>query len=361
MTSKGDLKKIFELKTERRESTNDAYSQRLAGLIKRFGLYKETTFENTDFLKEDQEGVLHWISAVPNNRKDAEGNYQLPSVQTQVGYLNPIIEYLKLIDEHSVAEDYKKFKELCDDKLTNSYKNGEGITKVQKSNIISYEDLVDYMRKIDEDILIYKNKGLLSANDNWILEDLETLKIILRLYVLHPSRNEYASLKFITLRDYKKIKQPEFNYVVLSQRKNFLSITNYKTSDSYGVKIIDITDKLLLRMLKSLKVKREKEGKENLFYLSKTGQPYDNHNISAIMTKYSKKLIGKSIGTTLLYKIVIKEAGLSYEEALKNDDNISAIKFNEILKKFAKTRGHSQHIQKAIYVDKSHLDAPDTV
>ena len=54
MTSKGDLKKIFELKTERRESTNDAYAQRLAGLIKRFGLYKETTFENTDFLKEDQ-------------------------------------------------------------------------------------------------------------------------------------------------------------------------------------------------------------------------------------------------------------------------------------------------------------------
>jgi hypothetical protein len=79
------------------------------------------------------------------------------------------------------------------------------------------------------------------------------------------------------------------------------------------------------------------------------------------MTKYSKKLIGKSIGTTLLYKIVIKEAGLSYEEALKNDDNISAIKFNEILKKFAKTRGHSQHIQKAIYVNKSDSAAPDTV
>ena len=68
------------------------------------------------------------------------------------------------------------------------------------------------------------------------------------------------------------------------------------------------------------------------------------------MTRYSKKLIGKSIGTTLIYKIVIKEAGVNYSEALKNEDLISAIKFNEILEKFAKSRGHSQKIQKQMYV-----------
>lgn len=351
MTSKVELKKIFAQKEERKESTNDAYSQRLAGLIRRYGIWKDKKYDDTKFLVDEREDVLHWISKVPNQRKNAVGEHSLPSTQTQIGYLNPIIEYLKLIDEHVAADEYRKYKEVIDDKINDSYEKSS-LTSTQKENIISYQDLINYMTQIDNEIFVYKNKGLLSSNDKWTLEDLELLKIIMRLYVLHPSRNEYATLRFINLRDYKKIKQPEFNYVILSQRKSFLSITNYKTGDKYGVKIIDITDKPLLKMLRSLKQKRDAEGTDKLFILSKTGQPWDNHNVSSIMTKYSKKLIGKSIGTTLIYKIVIKETGMSYEEALKNDDNENAIKYNEILKKYAKTRGHSQKVQKAIYLVK---------
>jgi hypothetical protein len=168
---------------------------------------------------------------------------------------------------------------------------------------------------------------------------------------VHPSRNEYATLRFIKLQEYKKLKQPELNYVVIGSAKSYISITNYKTDQKYGNKLSPIVDKPLLKMLKNLKKERDLEGRDHLFYLQKTGTPWDNNNLCAIMTKYSKKFLdGKSIGSTLLYKIVIQEAGLNYNDALENDDITNAVKFNEILAKYAKSRGHSQKIQKVAYV-----------
>jgi hypothetical protein len=120
--------------------------------------------------------------------------------------------------------------------------------------------------------------------------------------------------------------------------------------NTYHNKLIELKDKPLIKMLKDLKKRRDEEGKEHLFYLPKTSKPWDNNNLCTMMTEYSKKFLCKSIGSTLLYKIVIQEAGLNYNEAIKNDDIINAVKFNEILAKYAKTRGHSQKIQKIAYV-----------
>ena len=288
---------------------------------------------------------------MPNGRKNCEGKECFPSPSTQIGNLNPIIEYLMLIGEHILAEEYNSVKKVIDDKLIKSYQKGNGLTKTQSTNIISYEDLIKYMDKIEEEIKICEAKPLKSHLDEWCLEDLKTLRLLLRIYILYPSRNEYSTLKFITLRDYNKLKQPEFNYVVLGQKKSYLSITNYKTSNKHSLKLTQITDKPLLKMLKTLKNARDIENRDGLFYLQKTGQQYDNNNLCSLLTKFSKKLIGKNIGSTLIYKIVIKEAGLNYNDALKNDDLTNAVKFNEILAKYAKIRGHSQQIQKKIYME----------
>mgnify|MGYP003624801348 FL=1 len=340
---------IFAKKESRRDTTNKAYASRLAGLTKRFAKFEEETYGDWTFLKK-KDAVIHFLTKVPNGRKNCEGKECLPSPATQVGNFNPIIEYLLLIDEHVLAEEYNKVKRVIDDKVFKSYQKGSHLTKTQSTNIISYEDLVKYMEKIDEEITICEAKPLKTHLDEWCIEELKSLKILMRLYVLHPSRNEYATLRFIGLREYKKLKQPEFNYIVIGAAKTYISITNYKTSDKYGMKLNQITDKSLIKMLKDLKKVRDFEERDHLFYLTKTGTPWDNNNLCAVMTKCSKKLIGKNIGSTLLYKIVIQEAGLNYNEALKNDDMVSAVKYDAILAKYAKSRGHSQQIQKIAYM-----------
>jgi len=340
---------VFAQKTSRRETTNKAYATRLSGLSKRFGKFKEESYNDWTFLQNKDE-VIHFLTKMPNGRKNCEGKECFPSPSTQIGNLNPIIEYLMLIGEHILAEEYNSVKKVIDDKLIKSYQKGNGLTKTQSTNIISYEDLIKYMDKIEEEIKICEAKPLKSHLDEWCLQELEYLRILMRLYLLHPSRNEYATLRFISLRDYKKLKQPEFNYIVMGTKKVYVSITNYKTSDTYGLKLNQITDKPLIKMLRELKKTRDIEGRDHLFYLTKTGRPWDNNNLCSVMTRISTKLIGKSIGSTLLYKIVIQEAGLNYNDALKNDDLVNAVKYDEILANYAKTRGHSQQVQKIAYI-----------
>ena len=345
---KQSLLNIFQQKESRKDTTNNAYATRLSGLAKRFGKYKEETYDSWEFLN-NVDDVIHFICKVPNNRKDKNGENCIPNPATQIGNINPIIEYLLLINEHILADEYLKIKKIIDDTIDNIYKKNNGLTQLQEENIISYEDLLNYCELIDKEILSYDTKPILSHIDNWNIEDLKSIQILMRLYLLHPSRNEYASLKFITLRDYKKLKAPELNYIVLGTKKSFISITNYKMSEKYGVKLQEIVDKKLLKMLRVWRTKRTQQGTDNLFVLAKTGAQWENQNLCLVLTKFSKKLINKNIGSTLIYKIVISEAGYSYDQAVKNDDFTSAIKFNEVLEKFAKSRGHSQKVQKEFY------------
>ena len=349
---KESLIATFAKKTTRRDTTNKAYATRLFALSQKYNKYKEEEEPYTDFtFLHNVDDVIHFITKVPNTRQDKNGEFKLPSNSTQAGHINPIIEYMLVSDEHILADKYSKYKDIISDKMEKTYQKSDGVTDTQKENIISYEDLVKYMETVDDEIKVMEDKELKTHLDEWCLEDLKTLRLLLRIYILYPSRNEYSTLKFISLRDYNKLKQPEFNYVVLGQKKSYLSITNYKTSSKYALKLTQITDKPLLKMLRTLKNARDIEGRDCLFYLQKTGQPYNNDNLCSLMTKFSKKLIDKNIGSTLIYKIVIKEAGLNYNDALKNDDLTNAVKFNEILAKYAKIRGHSQIIQKKMYME----------
>jgi hypothetical protein len=327
-----DKQTLFELFKEngkRKDSTSNAYATRISGLAKKF--------QATDQLfLQDYESIFNSIST--------------NATSTQANCLSSIIEYLTILNEHTLVDEYKKRKELLDNKIDKEYQKNP-ISKNQQENMITYEELLKYCDMIDKEVSIYEAKPMPSLNDEWILKDLKNIKILLRLYLLHPTRNEYCSLQFIPFREYKKIKEPEFNYIVLpaatGKRKPFLSITNYKTQDKYGLKITELQDKPLVKILRDL---HKQIGNTYLFKLSKTGEPWQSHNLCSIMTKYSRKLIDKNISSTILYKIVIKEAGYNFEEALKNDDFIQAEKFNEILQKYAKTRGHSRKIQDMAYI-----------
>jgi len=326
---KETLFQLFKQNGKRKDSTSNAYATRISGLAKKLKT-------NDQLFLQDSENVFDIISNL--------------ATSTQANCLSAIIEYLTILNEHTLVDDYKKRKDLLDNKIEKEYKKNP-ISKNQQENMISYEELVKYCEMIDKEVTVYENKPMMTLNDEWILKDLKSLKILLRMYLLHPTRNEYCSLQFITYREYKKIKQPEFNYVVLpantGKKKPFLSITNYKTQDKYGLKITELQDKTLVKMLRDL---YKEIGMTYLFKLAKSGQPWQSHNLCSIMTKYSSRMINKNISSTIMYKIIIKEAGYNFDEALKNDDFIKAERFNEILQKYAKTRGHSRKVQEAVYI-----------
>ena len=356
---KQSLINLFAQKESRRDTTNQAYANRLLALKRGYEAYRkrkaeaeeiewEGVYENFDFLKDNFDNVIHYITKEKNQRKP----YNHPTKQTQMGNINPIIEYLLLTDDHVAAEEYTKVKKVIDDQIEKNYNYQGGLTQKQSENEVGYNELLDYADKLQKECEILNSKPLKSHIDDWDIENMSALSILVRMYLCHPSRNEYASLRFISLVDYKKLKQPELNYVVLGQKKSFLSITNYKTSDRYGMKFSEIKDKPLIRMLKKWRQKKMEMAEDRLFITPKTGDQWTNDNLSALMTKYSKRLLNKNIGTTLIYKIVVKEAGINYSEALKNEDLVKAIKFNEILEQYAKSRGHSAKIQKQIYLIK---------
>jgi len=359
---KQTLINIFAQKASRRDTTNNAYANRMLALKRGYENYRkkkaeeaevewEGEYEDFDFLKTNFDDVIHYITKVPNQRKP----FNMPTAQTMMGNINPIIEYCLETDNHLLAEEYSKYKKVIDDKIEKNYHYQGGLTQKQAENEVGYEQLMDYadLLKKECDILNSKPGEAKSHLDFWEIDNMESLHLLVRLYLCHPSRNEYSSLRFIPIVEYKKLKQPELNYVVLGQKKSFLSITNYKTSNRYGLKFTEIRDKALIKMLKQWRDKRKEQGEDRLFITPKTGQQWSNENLSQLMTKYSKKLLNKSIGTTLIYKIVVKEAGINYNEALKNEDLLSAIKFNEILETYAKSRGHSANTQKKIYLIQS--------
>lgn len=357
---KETIKQIFAQKAERRDTTNTAYTNRLFALKRGYEQYRkkkceeeenewEGCYQNWDFL-HNVDDLIHYITKVPNQRKNKNGEYTLPTDQTKIGNLNPVIEYLHLTNEFIAKEKYQDVKKVIDDRITKTYEKSNGLTQKQNENLVEYSELLDYCDKLNEECKTYEQKEFKSHIDEWEILNLRSMCLMMKLNLCHPSRNEYSSLKFIPLVEYKKIKKPEFNYVVIGQKRCLLSISNSKTSDSDNVKVTEIVNKDLIKMLKDW---RKVVGDDDrLFITPKTNKQWTNDQLSQMMAKYSKRLINKSIGSTLMYKIIIKELGKHYNEAMDSEDYSEAIKCNKVLETYAKTRGHSQSIQKKIYVVK---------
>ena len=68
-----------------------------------------------------------------------------------------------------------------------------------------------------------------------------------------------------------------------------------------------------------------------------------------MLSKWSKLVIGKNLGTTIIYKIIIQEASKEYKRALDDDDFYTSDHWRLLLSKYSKSRGHSRAIQKAVY------------
>ena len=319
---------------------------------------------------EKMESILHNKELYPSVSTRSNIYYVLQlylSAQDPEKYNNPIQKYLKN-------------RELTQKVYQHQHSTGKLLNK-QEENQITYKELVDYydeICKICRDRKYNINNPINGTNENKIRTEYLNLKMLLRLYILYPSRNEYSSLKMITWREYKKLKQPVENYLVFTSRnpgKNikkltkemfptrkertiqvpFLSIANYKTSGTYGIKLTEIKDTSLEMMFE---LHRKIYGFGYMFpdFLEKkradgTEEEKDsNLALSQFFIRYSQKHIKKNISSTMIYKTVISEAAKGFKDALITDNITEVEKYSKILEKFALTRGHNATTQEKIYL-----------
>ena len=201
-------------------------------------------------------------------------------------------------------------------------KNDTIYTEKQEKNLVEKEEIVKMIQTIKKEITfksdLYKT-GKSTTQDN----NLYQLYVILKIYELLPIRNEISNVLIIKSKDYKKLNDDNkltSNFLVTNKTKFFFYFQNYKTSSTYGLRIIEVPNSLKLIIQKWIKIKASFSELPNLF-LQREGKPLNNNNLTKILTKASQKYMGKNVSTVLLRKIFYSDKYSEIKADLISDAN----------------------------------------
>tara|TARA_R110002126_G_scaffold68522_1_gene173511 strand:- start:1358 stop:2407 length:1050 start_codon:yes stop_codon:yes gene_type:complete len=239
--------------------------------------------------------------------------------------------------------------------------------KRDKKVILQYQDIV---KKNNEEYNIQNKSGIISEKQaesfnvgvdkfDELLRKLKKDKldmafIIFSILKHHHIRNEIATLIYITLPKYNKLKTIDKfyyedddvekinkigkNYLVVGTKKIFISRNGYKTGKIYGQIIFDITDKPLIKEIrKYVKVLKDDE----VFPFPDSSKSDKKQQLASYLGYYSKKYIGVKLSTTIIAKIMNSHNHLEAKELIEKD---------------ASERGHSSKTLLDIYVKKSNAE-----
>ncbi len=243
------------------DSTLKAYTTNIGKLHR--AITGNDEIKDLDFLKEKSK-VDEYLS------KFSKG--------TKTNYYGVILTLLKTKNE----ELYKQYEK---DKIANNFANKQ---KVMSDT--NKEKLID-MKVYDEMLKKIKTSGLMQDY------------IMLRMLQLYPYRNEIGSLKIVTLKEYKKIKDKTDNYLVVGSKKLFVNRNNYKTSKIYGSITNDITDKKFKKELRAYI--KSLDGRTELFLNKLTGKAMTPAETSNRLSYVTQKYSGLKLSTSSIFKIVL--------------------------------------------------------
>lgn len=270
----------------------------------------------------------------------------LITITTLNNYIQSLKKLLQLLgtEDTNILQDYDKVSEAI------SY-----MSELSKRNVFNAVIVYLQATKVDIDIInkyvatrdVYntnyaeftkKNEKSTYQEANWLSEKeiddtLEYQKVfcfqkylLLRMLQSMPVRNDFRNLIMITKAKYKQLTDEDKihnNYFVRSQRplSYQIALNNYKTSGSYGEKMLDVDIELYKDIGKFLRTSKH----TSYLFTKVSGGSFNTIEF----TKYVQSIFnrtGKKVGTTMLRHIF---ASLSGAEALAKQ------------KKLANTMGHS--------------------
>ena len=193
------------------------------------------------------------------------------------------------------------------------------ISENQKENMISYEELRDYIDRLREDI-----------GDS---HELHLAYVILESLIRVPVRNDHAGMIYIGKRDYQHERLPGKNYLVdtVNKKMTFSYYQNDKTTKTRPEEHQDLP-KDLEKIWKAF-IRRWGFKRGDIIV------PLSPNDLSHLLAKTSKKYIGKRVSTTLIRKIVVNHKFSDPDFKKKKAEQAA----------FAEKMGHSVAVQDLVY------------
>ena len=287
-----DIEKLIkELKPNLKENSIKTYISQINKINKI--LTKKDSITNLNFLL-NYNRVMELLNTYKiNSRKSYLSSIIVSLQSTKLKKYDKIIEKYRNIMLENIKESQDK--ELLQIKTESQLKNWSTIKELQ-SVLNEYKKILNDAFK--------KTKNTITKEEYEILK----LYLIGSLYIADPQnppvRLDYADMKIITKKNYEKLDDElkKVNYLVkVSNKEKFFSFGNYKTNQTYGIKIIPIGKKLNIILNKFLKLHSS-----NYLLLNDKLEPMSQNTLGKMITKTFEPL-NKSITLNLLRHIYISE------------------------------------------------------
>jgi len=316
--SNNPTEEISEARPQLKTNTVKQYVTNLNKLKKMF----ET--DDYDFLKNPEKVMekiedLHYLS---------QRNI-LNSIVVLLSALNNDGKHDKLLEEYGKLRDDKNAIYI------EQNKTGE-ISSKQAPNFSTTDEIFKMINEMADDLKPLKKK----SKDEITKKEMQLLQayVLFNIYARMPFRNDLGNgAEAINQAQYKKLtdeQKKDNNYLVVPSKGNLYWVMNkYKTSKTYEQLNLPIEDPELRKILRYyLKM----NGMGVLFKTS-TGKPITKIELTKILTKYSKKYLNKSIGSTILRKVYLSSKYSDVKDEMEKD---------------AKMMGNSVGVQQSVYVKK---------
>jgi len=171
------------------------------------------------------------------------------------------------------------------------------------------------------------------------------LYLILFIHSHYPFRNDLATMRVIKKTSFNKLEKEQkdnMNFLVIDKKTMYFVRDDYKMKGKYGALINPINNKPLRKAIDlwlsdGLNLYEDPHKLDFTYLLSQdNGTPISRNNLSQILSRETKRYLGRPISTTLLAKI--------YDITPTSVETATLEEMNEV-KKQAQKRGHSTQVK----------------
>ena len=309
-----------------------------------------------------------WVNDTEFNIKNIQsfgkGN-EPPSEATIRNYCNVCMIYIEGIQGGKYNEPvwselpewqfYKNKVDTINENLKNK-KEESSLTTSQESQFMDYKDFDNMLDILKKDCKKHL-KNHFHLQDTFVTGDTYNdcmAFTLLSIYKELNIRNEVATLKFISKRQYnkmKKLNQANDNYIIVEKSKMTMIRNNYKTAENYKTLETELSKNLasvLRGWFKFIglngKVTFHNPGDENGLIIFPKLQPNENANTSTpelnltkFLQRYTEKRFNKKISTTILTKIFMSRPENQTAKGIMNASKVRGTAPNTLVPSYANT------------------------
>jgi hypothetical protein len=223
---------------------------------------------------------------------------------SQRNHYNAIIVLLMAISSSpDLIKEYGALRDALNEKYVEEQQSGT-ISDKQAGNFASIEEIKSMIEQMRKEIAFrkLKKKDKLDSKEQELLQAYVIFSILLRI----PLRNDLSGMRTTTRRELNKIPAEErehTNYLVVEKNSMRFVLNEYKTSQKYKEKTIEIPKDLerILRMYLKIGCK------DSILFTSRTGKVLSRNALSRLLTTTSTQHLGKAVGSTMMRKIVASD------------------------------------------------------